>query len=234
MKTLILIPARGGSQGIHRKNLVDLCGKPLIWWTIQQAVAADVGQVVVSSDDDEILLEACRATDRVEAVKRPAHLATDEATTESVMLYILDERPACDSLIVLQPTSPLRLAGDIQAVAGWLGLHHTDSVVSVVKSGVCLWETTGFVTRAVPKWPGAETKARLRRQDMPPQFAENGAIYGVRAEPFLRDKLRFCGELSLYQMPPWTRHEIDSPEDLGLVRTILRQRMEQGSDGVRS
>ncbi len=244
MQTLVCIPAKGTSRGLPRKNLADLYGKPLVWWTIQQAKAAGVGPVVVSTDDAEI--EAVAHDCGVLVRQRPPELATDEASTESVMLDLLGELTRVgdrntyhflfpsdfEAMLVLQPTSPLRLASHVSDVAEWMLDRDLDSVVTVTETHYSHW--LGDTLNPSPAWPSAGNRQRMRRQDMPPQYTENGSIYAVRVKTFLEERTRFCGKTRLYVMPWWTQFEIDSYDDLGVVRTLLRQRMEQGADGVHS
>lgn len=109
MKTLGLIPARGGSKGVPRKNIREICGKPLIAWTIEAALAAKgLDRVVVSTEDEEIAAVARRYG--ADVLLRPPELATDTASTQDVMVHALQNLPA-ETLVLLQPTSPYRTNG---------------------------------------------------------------------------------------------------------------------------
>lgn len=229
MKTALLIPAKGTSRGIPRKNLVDLCGHPLVWWTIRQALESDADDVIVSSDDQEIL--ALARSEGATALLRPAELATDTASTESVMVHIFEARPAITALLVLQPTSPLKLSVAITDAADYLSRSGTN-LVSVVRSHRCPWRPRGAYREPDALWPKDAKGNRLRRQDWPGLLVENGAIYGVHREMFFRTGSRFSPPVSLYLMEEWTQHEVDSPHDLEIMRFVLGERLKQGCNGV--
>ncbi len=224
--TAILIPARGGSRSIPRKNLVDLCGRPLIGWTIKQARASGTGKVFTTSDDDEIIHYARRYT---EIVREPVRDGT--TSMEDVIRYALKEMDPPQWLILLQPTSPLRLAAQISEALAQLQQFKADSLASVIHHNKFLWRF-GNIPGISPI--GHAKDHRSMRQDREPQFCENGSIYAMRVNRFQDEGTRFCGKTIGYIMPSWTSPEIDAPEDLDLVRLILADRLRQGKDGVRT
>src|SRR3954469_18732713 len=133
-RTLAVIAARGGSKGIPNKNLIDLCGKPLLAWSIEQArTAPEISEVAVSSDSDAILAMA-RQFGAV-GVKRPAEIAGDTATSESAWLHALEAREAetrpFDCVVALQATSPVREPGDLSAALALYRDGGFDSILSV-------------------------------------------------------------------------------------------------------
>ena len=233
-----LIPARSGSKGLPKKNLVKLCGQALISWTIHQALAADIGHLVVATDGPDIahMAESCG----VVAYDEPEALASDDASLESVMAWFLGqcrERSVKmpDWLMVLQPTSPLRLSTHIRELWAVAKSGAFDSVFSAVQSAHCSWRYQG--TNLLAEWPQdlkAKTRQRMLRQQAGRQVTENGAIYLVRTHRFLEEETRFCGRLYAYEMPLWTAWEIDGPEELAIVEMIMRARLQLGSDGVRT
>lgn len=114
-KVLALITARGGSKGLPRKNVLQVAGRPLIAWTIEAALKSNiVDRVVLSSDDNEII-ETAKSWGCSVPFRRPAHLANDTASSMQVVLHALEQLPGFDYVILLQPTSPLRTASDIDA-----------------------------------------------------------------------------------------------------------------------
>src|SRR6266511_4265013 len=130
MEVVALVPARGGSKGIPRKNLAPLAGKALIRWTIDAARAAEtVTRVVVSTDDDEIATEA----HDVDVLRRPSELAADDTPMLAVIRHALSHIEPCDVLVLLQPTSPMRRADHIDGAVRLLLETGADSVVSVVE-----------------------------------------------------------------------------------------------------
>lgn len=231
MSISILIPARGGSVGIPRKALVNLCGRPLIWWSIQQALQADIDYLTayryVVTDDEEI---ATFCHSRIAVVREPPRDGT--TTMEEVIRCALGKiAVVTDWIMVLQPTSPLRLAshiaGSLEKVKGYDG----ESLVSVTPNRKFQWEVRPeFYAETIPL--GHDKSHRPMRQELGLRYAENGSIYLMRRDLFLQEGTRFCGKTVPYIMPGWTAQEIDSLEDLDMVRLILSDRLRQGKDGV--
>jgi len=232
---ICLIPARGGSKGIPAKNLHPLAGRQLVTWTIRQAQIAEIGPVVVVTDSPEIakIADAWGVT----VYDEPAEMATDNTSMESVMSWFLGqcrERSGRipDWLMVLQPTSPLRLSPMIREAWVVAKTGAFDSVFSAVRSAHCAWRLQGTILSA--EWPQKERFKRMTRQEGGQQWTENGAIYAVKSERFLVTESRFCPPMYVYEMPLWTAWEIDGPEELAIVELIMRARMQLGSDGVRT
>mgnify|MGYP001575820960 CR=1 FL=1 len=235
---LLMVPAKGVSRGLPAKNLHQLAGKPLVLWSLQQALAADIGPVVVVTDSPDItsLADAWGVT----VYQEPAEIAGDFVSMESVMAWFLGqcrERSGRvpDWLMVLQPTSPLRLSGMIRESWAVAKSGAFDSVFSAVPSAHCSWRYHG--TDLLAEWPqdlNAKKRQRMLRQQAGRQVTENGAIYAARVQSFLEEETRFCGRLYAYEMPLWTSWEIDGPEELAIVELIMRARLQLGSDGVRT
>ena len=235
---ICLIPGRGGSKGIPAKNLQPFAGSQLLSWTIRQALAADIGPVIVVTDSPDIakIAEAWSVT----AYDEPAEIAGDTVSMESVMAWFLGqcrERAGHvpDWLMVLQPTSPLRLSPMIREAWAVARSGAFDSVFSVVPSAHCSWRYQGEQIQI--EWPQetqGKPRRRMLRQQAGRQVTENGAIYAVRTHRFLEEETRFCGRIYAYEMPVWTAWEIDGPEELAIVEMIMRARMQLGSDGVRT
>ncbi len=216
MEVLAIVPARGGSKGIPHKNIAPCAGKPLVQWTFDALAESSIKSTVLSSDDAEIL---AAAPDWVTPRKRPAHLATDEATTESVIEHAL-QHILCDIVVLLQPTSPVRTGEQIDKAVKMLIDKEYDSVLSVVPSHAFLW---GKAEGALP-FAFYNFKDRRRRQDLPPTFEENGSIYVFTREHWERTHNRLGGKIGLYVMGEESRIQIDTPLDLFLVEQILRRR----------
>ena len=235
---ICLIPARGGSKGIPAKNLHPLAGRQLVIWTIRQAMAADIGPVIVVTDSPEI----AKVADAwgVTVYQEPAEIAGDSVSMEEVMAWFLGqcrERSGRvpDWLMVLQPPSPLRLSAHVRESWAVAKSGAFDSVFSVVPSAHCSWRYQG--TDLLAEWPqnlNAKSRQRMLRQQAGRQVTENGAIYAARVQSFLEEETRFCGRIYAYEMPLWTAWEIDGPEELAIVELIMRARMQLGSDGVRT
>lgn len=211
-EVVAIIPARGGSKGIPRKNVRLLAGKPLLAYTVEQArAAAAVTRVVVSTDDAEIAAVARRYG--AEVIDRPAAISGDTATSESALLHALDALGAQgvqpELVVFLQCTSPFRAPGDIDAAVATLRARGADSLLSVVPSHAFLWsERDG---RAAPL--NYDYRSRPRRQDRAPEYRENGSIYVFK--PWVLRELgnRLGGAIALYIMDEAQGLDIDGPFD---------------------
>ena len=229
MEVLAIIPARGGSKGILRKNVRLLAGKPLIAHTIEQAKAAQsVSRVVVSTDDPEIA-EVSRQFG-AEVIERPAEISGDSASSESALLHALSwleqsqhYRP--DLLLFLQCTSPLTSTEDIDGLVAAIGREDADTAVTVTPFHYFLWKRaesgcgTGINHDAASRRP--------LRQEREAQFLETGAAYAMRTQGFLWAKHRFFGKTALYEMPHERCLEIDEPVDFEVAEVLLTARERQ-------
>lgn len=232
---LAIIPARGGSKGIPRKNVLPLGGKPLIAHTIEAARAARrVTRVVVSTDDDEIADVSLAYG--AEVVRRPPELASDMARSEDALLHVLssleaaeDYRPAI--IVFLQCTSPLTSAEDIDGTIDALLEGDADSAVAVTAFHYFLWKMESEEAVGV----NHDKKVRLMRQQREPEYLETGAVYALRAQGFLASRHRFFGKTMLHETPAERRLEIDDPGDFRLAEERLaRFRREAASASLPS
>lgn len=220
-RVLGIIPARGGSKGVPRKNLRPLAGKPLLAWSIEAGKrAACIDRLVLSSDDDEIMTVARQHGCEV-PYRRPVHLAADSSPTIDVVLDLLDFLPESYGYVVLlQPTSPLRSAADIDHAAATCSRLNAPACVSVVPAERSpYWMYTvgadGTMTAVLPQPPGT------RRQDLPAIYTLNGAVYVARCD-WLRQYRKFSGHGSVaYVMPPERSIDIDTDLDFVLAAAIL-------------
>jgi CMP-N,N'-diacetyllegionaminic acid synthase len=224
-----LVPARGGSKSIPRKNLALVAGRPLLAYTARAALAAaSLDRVILSTDDDEIA-EAGRALGLEAPFLRPASLAGDETGMAPVLRHALDwlaeHGAVAAALVLLQPTSPLRGASHIDEAVALLLDSGAETVVSVVEVphnfGPASVMTQDAAGRLTPFLPGPPI---LRRQDKPRVFARNGpAILAVRSQVLGRDTL--YGEPTLgYRMSAADSLDIDEPDDLWLAEQYIRRR----------
>lgn len=219
-----VVPARGGSKGIPRKNLALVAGKPLIVHTIEQAKAsACVTMTVVSTDNDEIasVSEAAGAT----VIRRPADLCGDKASSESALIHAVHALAhQCNAepelIIFLQCTSPIRRASDIDKAVATLMQKGADSLLSVSPSHRFLWREEGGQARSI----NYDFRDRPRRQDMVPQYVENGSIYVFRTQALLDSGNRLSGNVALYRMDEAAAVDIDSMLDMKLAELILLER----------
>lgn len=207
-----VIPARGGSKGIPRKNLKPLGGKPLIVWTIEQVLAAPELTPYVSTEDPEIADVASAAG--AEIIERPGDLAQDTTATEPVVEHAVDvisersERP--EAVMLLQATSPIRLPGTLSRAVAEFSSSAVDSMVGVVPEPIFLWQRSPEVRALYP------FENRPRRQDVTPEqerFRETGSLYLTRTEIYERQHNRLGGRIGLFVMDPAESLDIDTLED---------------------
>ena len=223
MRIVGLIPARGGSKGIPKKNLAPLLGRPLIQWTIEAAQASrTLTEVVVSTDADDIADVAAGFGVRI--VRRPAELARDDSPMRDVVLHALGELDSCDVVVLLQPTSPLRQARHVDEGAELLLETGADAVVSVVQVPhpyvpESLMELVDG--RLLP----LHDEAASRRQDKAVLYARNGpAVLAVRSEVAREHKSLYGGDCRPYVMGAGESIDIDEPIDLELAEFLLARR----------
>ena len=220
-----LIPARGGSKTIPRKNIVPVGGKPLIAWTIEAALGSKLlDRVYVSTDDEEIAAVARWHGAEVPFL-RPDELAGDEAGSLGVALHALDWMAAHggepDYLLFLQPTSPLRTTEDIDAAIRVAEERSADAVIGVCEAAPHPWLARRISEESVVSdfFPLAEKP--VRRQDYPPAYWINGAIYLNRAAVLRRARTFQPAETLAYVMPAERSLDIDTPLELRLVDLLL-------------
>lgn len=212
MSLLALIPARGGSKGIPRKNIRPFCGKPLLQWTIDAALAApSVDRVVVTTDDPEIAEIALAGGAEVPFL-RPPELASDTAPGIAPVLHVLQQLPDVSDLLLLQPTSPLRRVEDIEAIVALRRQAGNDAIVSVSSSSKHpAWMFSLSTDRVLQ--PLIDKSDVACRQQLPPAYALNGALY-LASRTFLEREKSFFGAQALgYVMSPEHSVDIDTPLD---------------------
>jgi CMP-N-acetylneuraminic acid synthetase len=221
LECLGLILARGGSKGVPRKNLRPLAGKPLVLYGVHVAQAAQhVTRVAVSTDDAEIA-DVARAAGAL-VIPRPAELASDTASAEVGMLHALDwlrekEGYAPDLLSLIQCTSPFTLPEDIDGVIECVHAG-ADSAFTANPFWHFVWRRNADGTMRGVNHSGAN---RLRRQDLEPEYLENGSAYAMRVSSFRNSGDRFCGKVTCHVMPPQRGIEIDTPEEFALCEALM-------------
>jgi N-acylneuraminate cytidylyltransferase len=221
-KILAIIPARGGSKGIPKKNIKRLHGKPLIYYTIEVArTIFNNLDICVSTDDDEIIQVEENCGLKV-PFKRPLELATDTATSNDVLLHALEfyesKKIFYDVIVLLQPTSPLRTA---QHVKEAMSLYHNDidMVVSVKESHVpavlCQESEEGYIELLF-------NKHTTRRQDIPNYYEYNGAIYVINVKSLKNKGMSAFDKKIKYVMPSNKSIDIDNHEDWNIAEYLLK------------
>lgn len=224
-QVIAIIPARGGSKGLPRKNVLPLAGKPLIAWNIEAALAAkSVSRVAVSTDDAEIADIARRHG--AEVIQRPLELAGDAANSESALLHGLEaqeeqEGYSPDLLVFMQCTSPLTTAEDIDKAVETLIGNNADSCLTAKDFHYFIWKE---LEKGLAEGINHDKRYRPRRQDREPQYQENGAVYVMKTEGFKTAEHRFFGKTVISLMPPERCFEIDNPVDLKIAEVLLQER----------
>jgi len=224
MRVLGVIPARGGSKGIPRKNLAPLAGRPLLAYTCDAARDSErLDRVIVSTDDEEIA-EVARSNGVEAPFVRPAALSADDASMLDVLLHALDAVGGADAVVLLQPTSPLRTAAHVDEAVDRFAASGADSVVSVVRvphafsPGSLLRLDDG---RLVPLLDGEQAR---RRQDKPVLYARNGPAVLVVGADVLHAGSLYGDDSRPYEMDLRSSVDIDSPFELELAELLLSKR----------
>jgi len=216
MEICAIIPARGGSKGIKKKNLQCVGNKPLIVRTIEAAKNSEyINRVIVSTDDKEISEVA--QTNGSEVIDRPADISGDDANTESALLHVLNllrekDNYLPDITVLLQCTAPFTYAEDIDGTINSLKNNKADSAFAATNFHYFLWKYAN--TKSVIGINHNEKEIRKRRQDVNPQFQEAGSVYAFLTDGFLTNKNRFFGKIIVYPIPSERLFEIDNETEL--------------------
>lgn len=229
MRVVAVIPARGGSKGVPRKNIRPLGGRPLLAWTVEAAQAASgIDRLIVSTDDAEIA-EVARDLGVDVPFLRPAHLATDDASGLANAQHALSameklDGVAYDALLLLQPTAPFRTADDIEGALDLLRATGADSVISVVDVGGHHPARMKFLEgdRLVDP-PFCEERENQNRQELVPMYLRNGAIYLTRAAVLAGGSFKGVDSRA-WIMPPERSVNIDGPDDFELAEWLVDRR----------
>lgn len=222
---LAVVPARGGSKGVPGKNIRILAGKPLIAWTIDAARnCSHIDRLIVSSDDETVIRVAesfgCEAP-----FVRPADLATDETPGVLPVLHAVESLPGYDIVVLLQPTSPLRSATDIDGCLRFMAAGALESVASVAECPESPYWMYSLEDGQKLKPIISTATPILRRQDAPPAYSLNGAIYAVEVSWLERERSMVApGVTAGFVMPRERSIDIDTEFDLDLTEFLLKRR----------
>ena len=223
-RVLAIIPARGGSKGLRRKNIALLGGKPLLVWTIEASLESScVTETVVSSEDD-VFLEISRKH-QANTMLRPGEISLDETPSEDVVRHVLLEyrkkNIIFDFVILLQPTSPLRSGKDIDNAFRYLIEKNALSLISVFEIEnkflkLFMLNAQGYIEGAV-----SDRHPFKRRQDLPPAYLANGAVYISQEKEFLKTNSFMSERVVAYLMSREKSIDIDNQQDLDAVEKSL-------------
>ena len=224
-RCLAIILARGGSKRVPRKNILNLCGKPLVAWSIEAAQKSKyIDTVVVSSDDDEIL-EIAKSFGAI-PLHRPEIFSNDTATSFDAVTHVLEHIKGYTYTILLQPTSPLRNENHITDAIELLKEKEADAVVSVCEVDHSpLWSNTLPDNRSMKHFLGDEVKNR-RSQDLEIYYRLNGAIYICQTKKLLEEKSFFLKDnIYAYVMDRESSIDIDEEIDFKIASLFMEERI---------
>lgn len=220
MSNIAFIPVRGGSKSIPLKNIKELFGKPLIYWTGKAANNAKcIDKVIIATDSKEIeSVVNSFGFEKVEIYNRKAENAQDTSSTESVMLEYIEQAKLQDDdyFFLIQATSPMLESKHIDEMFEKFTNEKTDSAFTCVLSKRFYWTKDG-------KPVNYDYKNRPRRQDFEGYMLENGACYINTVKNILEHKNRICGKMTLYEMPEYTSFEIDEPDDFIIIERLMER-----------
>lgn len=226
-RILALIPARGGSKGLSNKNIRPLLGKPLITWSIEQALSSKYIDKVVVSTESPIIAAVARRYGADVPFLRPKKLATDKAGSVDVILHTLNfyesKKNIFNIVVLLQPTSPLRKSTDINKAIERLLISKARAIVSVCKEEHSpLWSVTLTVNNKIGPFLGKNAD-KQNRQNLPIFYQINGAVYVAYVNYFKQNK-GFFGKFTLaYIMPRERSVDIDTKLDFEFAQFLMRK-----------
>lgn len=226
------IPVRGGSKSIPLKNIKPLCGKPLVYWTTKAACECrNIERVYISTDSEQIRAAVeSFAFEKVEIVRRSARTASDTASTESAMLEFAEQYDF-DNIALIQATSPLLTAEDLNRGFELFGKPGCDSVFSAVRRYQFLW-TSMLDGTAHPY--NYDIYHRPRRQEYDGYLIENGAFYITSKKGLLATGNRISGNIRAVEMNDISLFEIDEPNDWIIIEELMRSTDKMNAErGVR-
>lgn len=225
-RILTLIPARSGSKGIPKKNLQVIGGLSLVEWAIEVAIKAGLNDIVLSSDSEEILELGKKYS--IRRLRRPCTIANDESKTIEVVLHALESMGSdYDAVLLLQPTSPLRSAEDVeQSIVMLRNYADATSIISVVDVGAAhpLRAFSMLANqRLTPYLNNSNEFEGVPRQILPPAYVPNGAIYLTKTETLLSSRSFWGDSPQGFVMPLERSVNIDSPLDLEIARFFVEK-----------
>jgi len=222
-KVLAIIPARGGSKGVPRKNLRHVGGKPLIGWAIEASHASKyIDRTIISSEDSEIL-EVARSYGCEVPFIRPAELSQDDTPGMAPILHAIDQLPGYDLVVVLQPTSPLRSTEEIDAAIALCISKNAASCVSVTYADKHpLWMYQMTEDHLIHPIIAGQSMI-TRRQDLPDAYILNGAVYVATTNHLLLHKNFLTEDTIGFVMPKESSIDVDTELDLFIVDSIIKR-----------
>lgn len=219
---LAVIPARGGSKGVIRKNIREVAGKPLIAWTIEEANKSKyIDRIILSSDDDEIIAVARELGCDVPFV-RPAELSMDDTPGVDPVIHAIQALPGYDYVVLLQPTSPLRKINDIDGCIELCINKQVNSCVSVTEPDKSPFWMFTIDDNDLMHPLLEKTTLILRRQNLPPVYALNGAVYMADTKAIIVNRSFITNETVAYRMSKNNSIDVDTEVDLLIADVLLK------------
>lgn len=216
MKIVSLITARGGSKGIPLKNLVDVNGKPLIYYSINASLQSSVDETWVTTDSKEIADVSKKYEAKV--LMRPDQLANDIIMPDDSLIHFADNEDF-DILVFIQPTSPMVKK---EYIDGAINMLLTDGYDSIFTAHKHHWLPEWLCVANTCTSVGWDVNARPRRQDIGQNiYIENGMFYITTRESLLETKLRYGGRIGMFEIPLLDSFQVDTQEDLDLIRKLI-------------
>tara|TARA_B100000700_G_C14952686_1_gene812418 strand:+ start:100 stop:789 length:690 start_codon:yes stop_codon:yes gene_type:complete len=226
MKTIIVIPAKGNSKGIKKKNLINFCGKPLLYWSIVQAKKSKFRRNIYVSSECKKILKFSKNLG-VNTIKRPLNLCKDNSSSESAIKNVLDNiNFKVDNIIFLQATSPLRKPEDIDRAFKKLILTKSDSIFSCHKAEdyFDIWSKKGnnYIPITI------DYKNRKPRQLFKEtHFCQNGSIYLFKTKILKKYNNRLGGKISVYEMDEWQSLQLDDIKQKNAMEILFKNKLKK-------
>ena len=224
MRISCIVLARSGSKGISKKNIIDFCGKPLIAWTILQALGSkEVSDVWVSSDSPEIL--GIASFYGANTINRPKEISGDTASSEIAWKHAIEfiekqSNESIDYVLAPQATSPIRDSSDFSNAISQIILDKSDSLLSVAEiEDFFIWKKD---YQNIPYSVNYDYLDRKRRQNIQKTYLENGTFYLFKPELLNDNDNRLGGDISLFVMDRYKMFQIDNFEDIELSSIIMK------------
>jgi len=232
LKILAIIPARGGSKGLPRKNIKPLLGKPLIAWTIEQAKNSKYIDMVVVSTEDKEIAEISKKYG-AEVIERPEELARDDSPTFDAIIHVLDyfqnKKELFDIVVILEPTSPLRKDNDIDNAIK-LFIKNIDKADSLISVGEVHLENPYIMKKIEDGYVKPFIKSEqsiYQRQQLPKVYFPYGVIYLSKIEEFKKYKTVYQERTIPYFIERWQNYEIDDLYDFIAIESILKYKLKE-------
>lgn len=222
MNIVAIIPARGGSKGIPRKNLINICGQPLIYWSISNALNTKlINSVWVTSDDNEIISISKKLG--ASTIRRPKELSNSNASSESAWIHAINEienKKKIDLVVAIQPTSPIRESVDLSNAIKIMKEKKLDSLfsASAVKDRF-IW-VKDKMNKYIPY--NHDMYDRRPRQKMKEKYLENGSFWIFKPDIIKKENNRLGGKIGCYVMDFYKSFQIDEYDDIKLCESVMK------------